>query len=793
MPISTNPSILTVRDILTMNGGLYIPSFQRDYAWSVETADSLINDLHSTTEAALLTPDKFHELFIGTTIFFDNEMASGLNTKKDSPYLSFPIYDIIDGQQRITTFMLLASVLGDYILQFSKMLNEVFPDDCDINLITDSMSATIEGLKSLQAIVVDNIKANPTRKPKIIRAHNESAQPQQDIWTLCGDVTNHYTSEISRFLQLRIDGLSTKEIFHEKLRGSTLSAVGKRIAENLKLKLDSLEIGGSLSINHFLRSERGKLLRNLQISENLVLSDRPDENEKILLQSLYLVAFTEAFLDKTQLILIRCDDIELAFDMFQSINAAGVPLTVLEVFKPDLVQKFGARYGLEIQPCFESISKAIKDSIPKNSRNKPDLKAKYTADIITSHARSFDGTLDIKKFFSVLRNYLKSHVDGVTKEHSRLFVKALASEAVFFEKLSKLKSANFDDLLTHIVRIPINPNATPGQHTDIYGRANQITLCILILKELGHNYALALISVFFFKVGNSELEQRNENLDELLGVCKACLAFFILWKGLKTAKYPDGVYKCLFSELSNITHLNGEKNQNLAFVRGVFKRALNTLTFEKTGAEFCRGAWVTSISNLPIYKKQNNRMAKFLLYLTHHDAMPDYRQGHHGEVKDGPVGSNAILTCQQWSADIGIEHISPDSQPNPIKYPNHGDVQIYLDPDTIDLLGNLTLLTPGENSAASDREWPEKLYIYWSLTNCGTFGTVTEEALWETLGVDSFPPSLGRLAASVEYIQHLAPMVWYGINGGNLTLEFIRSRTEHLAGRAFDKLTAWID
>lgn len=792
MPIA-NPSILTVRDLLTITGGFYIPSFQRDYAWSVETADSLINDLHQTTESALLTPDKFHELFIGTTIFFDNPLASGVGIKRDAPVLSFPIYDIIDGQQRITTFMLLAAVLGDSIQQAREMLSEAFHGDLDVEPIAEHMSATIEGLKSLQALVAGNARADPQRKPKVIRAHNASIHPPQDMWTLCGDVTTHYTSEISRFLQLRIEGLSTREIFAERLRGTTLTAVGERISQNLKAKLDSLDIRGPLCVHHLLRSERGKLLRGLQIADEIYSLNANAESEQILQHSLYLLAFTEAWLDKTQLILIKCDDIELAFDMFQSINAAGVPLTVLEVFKPDLVQKFGSRYGPEIQPDFETISKAIKESIPKNSRNKTDLKAKYTAEIVVNHARSFDGSLDVKKFFSVLRNYLKSHAEGVSAEHTKLFVKALASESLFFEKLAKLKSGSYEDFLTHILRFPAHSESSSNHNYDVYGRANEITLCVLILKELGHNYALALISVFYFKVRNSDDERRNFSLDELLGVCKASLAFFTLWKGLGSQKYPDSVYKSLFSSATNVSHLNGRENQTLSFVKGEFMRALTELSLETHGTDLGREAWASSVSGLPIYKNQNRPLAKFLLYLIHHDAAPDFGDLYHGTIKDGPGASNSIFNCQLWSANIQIEHISPKNQPDPLKYPAHGDSRIYSDPDSIHVLGNLTLLKANENAAVSDREWPEKLHFYWSLTNCGIRGTITEEQLWERLGIESHPPSLQRLAAGVDYIQHLAPLVWYGINGGRLTLDFINARSKHLAERAFDKLTHWLD
>lgn len=80
-----------------------IPFFQRPYVWKVEDCENLYEDFLGTIEAAHKNPLKEH--FIGTVITKPNPASRASNAK----------FDLIDGQQRLTTFALAIKALANSV------------------------------------------------------------------------------------------------------------------------------------------------------------------------------------------------------------------------------------------------------------------------------------------------------------------------------------------------------------------------------------------------------------------------------------------------------------------------------------------------------------------------------------------------------------------------------------------------------------------------------------------------------------------------------------------------------
>src|SRR5699024_6464455 len=74
------------------NSKFIIPEYQRPYAWSDEQIQTLFDDLVEYTKQQNLESEKESNYFLGTIVFFENE-----DEEKE----------IIDGQQRITSLVLL--------------------------------------------------------------------------------------------------------------------------------------------------------------------------------------------------------------------------------------------------------------------------------------------------------------------------------------------------------------------------------------------------------------------------------------------------------------------------------------------------------------------------------------------------------------------------------------------------------------------------------------------------------------------------------------------------------------
>lgn len=83
-----------VQDILTENKKYIIPSYQRPYSWTVDNAEQLIDDIYESSQS------EEREYFIGSMICINK----GQNQ-----------YEVVDGQQRLTTLSIIVSELKKQI------------------------------------------------------------------------------------------------------------------------------------------------------------------------------------------------------------------------------------------------------------------------------------------------------------------------------------------------------------------------------------------------------------------------------------------------------------------------------------------------------------------------------------------------------------------------------------------------------------------------------------------------------------------------------------------------------
>lgn len=107
-----------IQDILTENKKFIIPSYQRPYSWTVDNAEQLIDDIYKSSQS----DEK--EYFIGSMICINK----GQNH-----------YEVVDGQQRLTTLSIIVSELKKLIpiqgikddLQKRVLPIDVYSDETD--------------------------------------------------------------------------------------------------------------------------------------------------------------------------------------------------------------------------------------------------------------------------------------------------------------------------------------------------------------------------------------------------------------------------------------------------------------------------------------------------------------------------------------------------------------------------------------------------------------------------------------------------------------------------------------
>lgn len=102
-----------LKDILATELSAYyqIPTYQRPYQWTEENCEKLLDDLLSGYECY-----KESDYFCGSLVL----IAIGIDSETNAT-----TYDIVDGQQRLSTFILLAKALATL---YSERLNEESKD-----------------------------------------------------------------------------------------------------------------------------------------------------------------------------------------------------------------------------------------------------------------------------------------------------------------------------------------------------------------------------------------------------------------------------------------------------------------------------------------------------------------------------------------------------------------------------------------------------------------------------------------------------------------------------------------
>lgn len=129
------PQVKNIANIFCNIDSFYkIPDYQRSYDWEDEQIDQLWTDIFSAME------DKFETYFLGPIILVKN--------KKEN------CYDVIDGQQRLTTLTILFCVVRDLYSEIFKEDNKKY-----LNYIKDAIKSRMDGKHRLKLITQLHIQS----------------------------------------------------------------------------------------------------------------------------------------------------------------------------------------------------------------------------------------------------------------------------------------------------------------------------------------------------------------------------------------------------------------------------------------------------------------------------------------------------------------------------------------------------------------------------------------------------------------------------------------------------------
>lgn len=129
-PISAETQ--SIRDIFS-NHEFIIPNFQRPYSWEADQCVQLLDDISSSFDDWLTDPTKSPEYFLGSIVVFTDE-----NSNK--------IWRIIDGQQRLTTLMMLVHALFNRARTYKALKGIMYKINKKTNALTNEVRLSSEVL-----------------------------------------------------------------------------------------------------------------------------------------------------------------------------------------------------------------------------------------------------------------------------------------------------------------------------------------------------------------------------------------------------------------------------------------------------------------------------------------------------------------------------------------------------------------------------------------------------------------------------------------------------------------------
>ncbi|MFP6043317.1 DUF262 domain-containing protein [Helicobacter pylori] len=297
-----------------------IPDYQRPYQWTEKNCEKLLDDLFEDYEE-----DRESDYFCGSLVLVKSDPDSKTET-----------YDIVDGQQRLSTFILLAKVLT------TLYNNEVLNNKTSKDFLEKSLGDT-DGEK---------------RKRLTFSAIGLNAK--DDFQDTLDFFDNLDASK----------GKNSKINDPSKGKNSKINDPSK--GKNSKINDPSK--GKNSKINDPSKG-KNNYLKNAICLINY-LREKEIESINDFIRWLY---FKVTFIKTT------CTNISMALRIFSVLNARGLPLHAIDVFKVELLKKlakekdqeeFVSRWNALRQKCSENKSK-----FPKRKENK---REKNAAEILFS-------------------------------------------------------------------------------------------------------------------------------------------------------------------------------------------------------------------------------------------------------------------------------------------------------------------------------------------------------------------------------------------------------------------------
>lgn len=748
---------LSVLNFLNKSGqGLYIPLYQREYSWDSDNIEQLLEDLSRgifRIANGEVTDDAKEIRFLGTIITVVEANRNNIYPV-DPQAVPSRIEKLIDGQQRVSTIALMATLLTKRLIEIKNKMKKTYQFTDEVNEICDLwISQKLEKIFSF-----DLGRGKPKLKPKIARG-------AEDYWTREDSVDTAYKSELSNYLGHFIEAYVNNNplpcLSKEKYGNTLLYKNGRYIESWLKKAVATAhernndDFATAIDILDHLKQEALWDYERPNLVEKIKERDYEDKRSEsyILSELVQTLSVCHYLLDRCCFTIIQPTDDDWAFDMFQSLNATGTPLTAIETFKPTIVNTINKEGGGFKNSTSEAYFRQVEDFL--SEAGDAQKKNKRTNDFLTSFFVTYDGST-ISTHFSYQRKILlEAYMDAVTIADKESLVHRMGNYATFYKNW--------------LAYTPDCAQSFPK--LDGCREADLASMLILFLKSSNHKMAITILGTMY---SNILCEDENAQTD-FISTVKIIGAYYFLWRSAYSNAGLDTTYREFFKNLKK-----ENKNCTILEIRNYIKSILQQKdidTYEK---------WKERAKTYLKYDETGNDVVRLALLCAAHDTIPDI--GNNGLVKESRMNTSSYLTRQKWvSSDLKtIEHIAPQNNNSDAWDDNLYDTQTK----PYNFLGNLTLLPQDLNSSAGNKGWKEKLIYYQCVAEKDP--TRLQELVSQSnqMGI-VLNESTMELLKECNYNEHLRSISSL-TSDFNWDYDFVNKRTDCLLKIIWNRISSWI-
>ncbi len=570
--------------------GFRIPIFQRKFAWDIKHIDRLMSDINEGLGSVVNDPESL--TFIGTLIFTEEKVQGfdGIN------------FSIVDGQQRISTLLLLTLILHEQITLAENEITKQIAGTPLENFVSQNVKRIKQALMLCFSGKNDPISNDLSAFfPRLIREECDTWSNKPGCSEYCSPIPNYIHSYLKHVLS------NDSSPFEYKMK---TSAEYDLFSRNLKALKENLAYGKFYGAEGSIFESTTELVTNKKFSNSIFPDFETDiksfnkafkslNTAPVFARLVYLTSISSYLLDRVAVTRVAASEDKYAFEIFEALNTTGEPLTALETFKPIVSNfedtEFEKQGGFRRSNSRETFTDI---DIYLDKLGNSEAKQKESANIIVALALIIDG----KK-------------ESLHLNSQRVYLRSL------FEKMSSSKDKqNLVQQIGNVVDYKTrfwNEAELPNQLLREENR-EVVLFCLDFIRQMNTSMTIPILARFYQAYKNSG------NFIIFADAVKATAAFLAIWRGFYGGTSQiDAFFRDIMSKGSKYIKeasplKTGRKfNNKISSAEDLKQYYRSFLTHKEI---ISSDLWTDGILNQPLYSK-SKVLCRFMLFLASHKAL----------------------------------------------------------------------------------------------------------------------------------------------------------------------------